>query len=417
MMNSDLTFPVSVPAIRIEQPLGVFYVASLYAKLLLKVSYSAPAKATIKKGRTFYDIFGSQRTEKEERLKEIARYIDTVEAAFPNSIILGANYNQDGKFITDNEIRWRIESGTSEDTYRLIIPTEAKIASLIDGQHRLHAFPYSSRHSMPLLCAIYLDIPLPYHAYIFATINFNQKKVDRSLAYELFGFDIDEELPNVWAPETLAVYLVRILNSESESPFYNHIRLGVQDGIENDKNGNWQISMATVVDGILSLISSNPKKDRYFMHRKSIQGGRDRKNLTNQDKSPLRNMYVQGNDKGIYSILFNFFDASKELFWDKAPERSYIKKTVGVQALFDVLRILLQQGNDLHTFKRDLFTSKLKNAEQVDFSDNFFQASGTGRGRIKNAIGVCMGVIDLKTMRASDTDKLKYEKICSTSKD
>jgi len=166
----------------------------------------------------------------------------------------------------------------------------------------------------------------------------------------------------------------------------------------------------------LSLISSNPKKDRDFMHKKSIQSGRDRKNLTNHDRSPLRNMYVQGNDKGIYSTLFNFFDSSKELFWDKAPERSYIKKTVGVQALFDVLRILIQQDNDPSTFKRDFFTSKLKNAEQVDFSDNFFQASGTGRGRIKNALGLCMGIIDLETMRASDTDKLKYEKICSTSK-
>ena len=31
-------------------------------------------------------------SEKEERLKEIAKYIDTVESAFPNSIIIGANY-------------------------------------------------------------------------------------------------------------------------------------------------------------------------------------------------------------------------------------------------------------------------------------------------------------------------------------
>ena len=66
-------------------------------------------------------------------------------------------------------------------------------------------------------------LPTPYHAYVFATINFNQKKVDRSLAYELFGFDVDERPAYLWSPETLAVYLTRLLSTEEASPLYRSI--------------------------------------------------------------------------------------------------------------------------------------------------------------------------------------------------
>jgi hypothetical protein len=51
----------------------------------------------------------------------------------------------------------------------------------------LHAFSQladdEEHRDMELLCVVFIDLPTPYHAYIFATINFNQKKVDRSLTY------------------------------------------------------------------------------------------------------------------------------------------------------------------------------------------------------------------------------------------
>ena len=231
-MNTIIDYPIKTPAIKVEQPLGIFYVVQLPAKLLLDVTYSTPATA-VKEGKSsLYKIFGSQRDEKKSRLKEIAQYIDTVEAAFPNSIILGANYDQDGCLITERGKRWEVTQNSEEGFHYLTIPSSRRVASLIDGQHRLHAFNHvekKERLEMPLLCAVYLDIPLPYHAYVFATININQKKVDKSLAYELFGFSLEKEPAYTWAPETLSVYLVRLLSSQQDSPFVNHIRLGVQD--------------------------------------------------------------------------------------------------------------------------------------------------------------------------------------------
>ena len=415
-MNECIKFPIKTPAIKFEQPLGVFYVVKLSADVLLEVTYSTPATAVKTQTGSFYNIFGSQRDEKEKRLKEIAQYIDTVEAAFPNSIILGANYDQNGLLITENGIRWEVTQEDENDICYLNIPSSNKVASLIDGQHRLHAFKYvekRERLNMPLLCAVYLDIPLPYHAYVFATINMNQKKVDRSLAYELFGFSLEEEPSFTWAPETLSVYLVRLLSSQSNSPFYSHIKLGVQENFDEEKTFDWQVSMATVVDGILSLISSNPKKDRDIMHKKSVKDGRHRKDIPQQLNSPLRQMYIDCNDKGLYAITVNYFKAVNDVLWLNAKSRSYIKKTVGIQALFDLLKIIIGKYDNISVFKYDFFYALIKKADYIDFSDNFFQASGTGRGRIKNSIGICMELIELTELRVSGDDLSEYRKICS----
>ena len=211
------------------------------------------------------------------------------------------------------------------------------------------------------------------------------------------------------------MYLTRILNSESGSPFLNHIRLGVQDNLEIESNGYWRVSMATIVDGILSLISSNPKKDRDLMHKKSVNRGRNRTDLRNSDKSPLRKLFIEGNDKGLFELLYSFFISAAEIFWAKAPERSYIRKTVGIQALFDILRLILSQSG-ADNFHRELFSAKLRKAAHVDFSNSFFQASGTGRGRIRNVIGICAGIIELGAIKTSDEDKLMYKQICFSGK-
>ena len=103
-------------ALKVNQPLGSFFVVSIPAEKLLEVTFSEPMKYIDSKG----NVQGSQRVKDEKRLKEIATYIETVEMAFPNSIILSANYNQFGLLKEDNQDRWRIE--TSEDgTLKLII--------------------------------------------------------------------------------------------------------------------------------------------------------------------------------------------------------------------------------------------------------------------------------------------------------
>lgn len=410
-------FPVIVPAIRIMQPLGEFYVTKLDARLLLQVTYSDPLRAIAEVGDYHtYSMIGIQREETEKRLKEIGRYIDTVEAAFPNSIILGVNYHSTGELEEKEDKRWRIDQLEKNEFVNLVIPSDTKIARIIDGQHRLHGFNEANpeRKSMELLCAVYLDLPNPYQAYLFATINFNQRKVDRSLAYELWGFNIESEPPKSWSPEKTAVFICRKLNTDQTSPLHQHIIVAAQDDniiFQNKpKDIKWAVSTATVVDGILRLISTNPQKDKDEMHKKTIEGGRSRLMLKS-DNSPLRSLYLATNDLALYITIKNFFTAVDELLWLKNNINSYITKTVGIQALFDVLRFFMQDYTEEKNVSTDYFRKRINDAVNIDFSNDFFQASGIGKTRIKNIILYKTGNIKESSLPPQDRDT--YKKLAS----
>ena len=188
---------------------------------MLKISTSSVARYD-KDG----NLKGNQRPLNEKRLKAIANFIMSDEMSFPTSILIAANIDSDGKIIEDVEKRWDIKPTDFSDVYTLIIPENVS-SLIIDGQHRLNAFNYadSSCKDIELVCSIFLDLPNPYQAYLFATINGNQKRVDKSLALELFGYDVDNEPQDTWSPEKLSVFLTRKLNFSKKSPLYQRIKL------------------------------------------------------------------------------------------------------------------------------------------------------------------------------------------------
>ncbi len=405
-MNATDKRNIIRPAIRVEQPLGTFYAFSLRADILNQITYSLPAEirgrldleqADSKGG---YSIFGSQRVEKKTRLQEIASFIQTTDATFPNAIILAANYSKEGLYVEEASQQWRVED-RGEGFWSLSIPQGAfSQASIIDGQHRLHAFEHlpdgAPQREMELLCVVFLELPTPFHAYVFATINFNQKKVDRGLAYELFGFDVDERPVSLWSPETLAVYLTRLLNTETASPFYESV-FSTADTKEllatkKDARGSVSVSIATVVDGILRLISKNPQEDRNTV-RKADNTNLGRKALVGYVDLPLRTLYLEGNDKGIYEIVFNFFHAVSNTIWQHTGEGSYLRKTVGVQAFFDVLRILtVKRPISAESFSVESLSKLLEKCAGMDSNGDKYQASGIGRSEIRRELIDTLGL-------------------------
>jgi len=405
-MATTTTDVLSCPAIRVQQPLGSFFAFSLRADVLNKITYSLPAEvrerleqeASENKGG--YSIFGSQRAEKKTRLQEIASYIQTTDATFPNAIILAANYSQDGLYIEDENLQWTAQN-KGNGFWNIEIPSRnIPCASIIDGQHRLHAFehlpPDAPERAMELLCVVFLELPTPYHAYVFATINFNQKKVDRSLAYELFGFDVDERPAQLWSPETLAVYLTRLLNTEDGSPMYRSIFPAADSEAifsnNSDGAGLVRISMATVVDGILRVLSKNPQEDRNTVRR---PGNKEigRKSLEPIKGLPLREFYINGNDKAIYDILCNYFSAVAAKIWTPAGANSYLKKTVGIQAAFDILRdILSTRATTAANYSRQALESLLAPCAGLDPAGDKYQASGIGRSEIRKELKQAIGL-------------------------
>jgi DGQHR domain-containing protein len=147
---TSFTFPFETPALRVDQRLGTFYVAVLPAELLLQVAVSDRLRATLNPDGEGYQLEGTQRITSDKRLNEIAAYINRIDAAFPNSIILAANYDPETGFdqgereYMENEGSfdsrvWTITEG-SDGCHMLRIPTIEKLAAVIDGQHRLFSF-------------------------------------------------------------------------------------------------------------------------------------------------------------------------------------------------------------------------------------------------------------------------------------
>jgi len=402
-----IKYPIKIPAIRIEQPLGVFYVTSLTAECLLETCYTIKAEildddddSTIGHLDTFVNkLIGNQRVRTPKRLNEIKRYTETVDASFPNSIILGANYDQKGNLVTSPEERWTVEV-VGEGFYNLIIPTAKKLASIIDGQHRVFGFQNSSAKNMELLCSVFIDLPLPYHARIFTNINMNQKRVDKNLAYNLFQFDMEQGEPSTWTPETLAVYFTRVLAEDENSPLRGMIKLGLVNSTSKTS-----ISMASIIDGILSLITSNPKNDRELMHSKSLKDGRSREIVKLESlNSPLRALFINNKDKTLYDFIYNYFLALKCTLW----RHSVFTKTLGIHACFDFLRIVSQSYEDDIEYDENYFINLLSTAKNIDFDNEFFGIQSKLRGRLKNILLICSGVKDISQLSLKDEDISTY---------
>ena len=404
-----ITYPFKAPALRIEQPIGMFYVAILPAELLLQVAASDVMSATINANGVGYTLAGTQRLIQDKRLNQIADYIDRVDSSFPNSIILAANYNKELGLDQDEtediqEEEAVQEAGTERPTkswrviqktdgcFELLIPSADKLAAIIDGQHRLFAFAKAdprNRLDMKLICAIFLDLPKPIQAQLFATINSTQKPVDRSLTYELFGYNVSDEPELYWTPDKLAVYLTRKLGTEDGSPLQGRIAVAPKrdEALQTlATHANWRVSTAVVVDGILRLFSSNPKRDANEMH---TPDSRPRTSLRTgaRDKSPLREVFIEGNDSLIYKFVDNYLRACDGLLWKPAHQGSYILKTVGVQALFDILRKLAPSALEAKDLRVTFFENKLRPAAAVDFSNEKFRVpAGSGRSIIRKTI-------------------------------
>lgn len=358
-------------------------------------------------------------------MKEIGAFIDKGWASFPNTIILAANYRADDGLDEDDErVRWEFISANGTGSGRLVIPAKKKLAAIIDGQHRLFGFNFISnmaRLDMPLVCAVFFDLPKPYQARLFATINANQRPVSKSQTYELFGYNLETEEPKKWTPEKLAVLLARKLNSEEDSPFHEHIIVLTENDFspslaEARRAGSWAVSMATIVEGSVRLISSNPKADANKMAGELRYEGHDRsvlKPAREPSRAPLRELFRECNDELIHAAIKNYFTAVGHTLWSEASAKGYIRKTVGVQALFDIARPLLYDAVRNRDIRVSSFEKRLGPTRRIDFSDPIFEASGTGRTHIRKVLEVAMQLGGSQTL-SQDPSIAEYRRLIAS---
>lgn len=417
LKSSDMSFKYKV--IEVNQPLGTFYVFKISAFDLRQLVDTEPYFLTLENNK--FQNEGIQRRFNEDRGKEIAKFLKSTESALPNSIIIAGNTKD---FSEENQ--WKIVKETVNNCIEdyLVIP-ELKInGAVIDGQHRLFSFKHLSNDEQKkyeLLCTLYLDLPNPYQAYIFATINMNQRKVDKSLAYELYGYDLNDEEANKWSPEKLAVFLTRKLNTDEQSVFKGHILLAANNDeilvkLSGSNSLDWSISTAALVEGILSLITNNAKRDRDELQM-IYENERTRSILQNiKTTAPLRKYYIEGNDLLIYTILINFFKASYEALYNL---NSILFKTVGIQVQFIVLKKILQKLEEDRDVSIDYFSERIDEYftkvinQNIDFNDSFFQLSGVGKTRMKNVLLIGMQLMELSEIKNQEEVKV-YKRLLGT---
>lgn len=363
---------IKLKALRVRQPIGEFFIGVMKAKDLVSISYSDVRKMK----REVEDYLGIQRELKKSREKEIREYISTLDATFPNSIIVAIK----GKYVdyTDGSITISFEDFEKE-----------RVAKVLDGQHRLAGFDEENfdfrdvdglSRPFQLLVTIFVEADISTQAKVFAMVNQNQTKVNPSLVYDLESLSVSR------SPDKTAHQIAVLLNNTNGSAFYKRIkRLGIKtidpDGLPVEGE---MLAQAAFVSNVVKLISPKPKEDRNILlgKKKNFLSFSD-KRLGYMDSKSLRRCiyrecFAEEKDELIALNITNFFNAVERMWpkeWDSKNKSSVLNKTVGFIALIRFLRTVTNALRDI--LKKGSFTvfteqQYLRVLESTEVDSDFF---------------------------------------------
>lgn len=299
---------LSLPVLKVEQPIGTFYIASVKARELVEISYS-DVRRLAEDQRDLEKYLGIQRPVSPKRIKDIKKYIQGDDATFPTSVILAvdekcAEYNEETGRLA---LRAYIPDEGGEDA----IPY-GRIAKVIDGQHRIAAFMDDEKNwsfdfsdeVFDINVSIFVGADVSEQANIFATVNLAQTKVNKSLVYDL------TELANTPSPYKTCHNVAVALDDEPSSPFYKRIK---RLGTATPNRVKEPLTQASFVESLVKFMSPDPVTDR-----NDLLAGRKLKQATLAElqKFPFRNLFIEEKEVDIAEIIYNYFTAIKEKWPD-----------------------------------------------------------------------------------------------------
>lgn len=362
---------IPVKALQVSQQIGDFYIAKISAEDLVKISYSDIRE--LEREREVETYLGIQRPLNKSRAKEIKDYVKNYDATFPTSIILSIN---------EENTNWVEKTGLLE----ISLDENESPAKILDGQHRIagfmdietlkpiHDLCFFERNGefkpFELMVTIFVGLDLPEQANIFATVNLKQTKVSKSLAYDL------EAYTKTRSPQKTAHDIVVALDQHDKSPFYQRIkRLGF-------KNGDYEnLTQAMLVEELVQLISKNPMEDRDILLRESKQSF-SKLRSTKLERYPFekstqvfRDYFIDDDDDMIMTIVFSFFSMVEKKWpsaWDKTNKKSVLNRTIGVKALFRLLRDSLKSKKYRGEILKDPQKGFSRLLSEITVVDDFF---------------------------------------------
>ena len=195
--------------------------------LLTKISYVAVRGQTTEEGAV-------QRVLNQRRIGSI-RDFTLARGDYPGAIVLNWLSDKNPLMKNGNELSFEIEQGSTQ---------------IVDGQHRVAGIRAAilvdeSVAELELSVAIYENLNTQECANIFLSINTEQKPVDRSLVFDLYGIASESVVD---AAAVRARDIAMFLNDSKDSPYRGLIKL---PGEPRRKGG---IALSTVVSAIKPLV-------------------------------------------------------------------------------------------------------------------------------------------------------------------
>ncbi|SHG01318.1 DGQHR domain-containing protein [Salegentibacter echinorum] len=397
MNNSEY---IEVPFIKIQQPIGTFYVCKMSWQQLIDISYADIRDIDeSSKNSEFDDYLGIQRKVSKGRIKEISSYVTNLDATFPTSIILHIRStslfhkgelleNYDDQFIQDNESEIEEMTNVKIEDNKIYIRRSEQIAKILDGQHRIEGFRNAidngeTIEDFDFNVTVFVDLDLDDQAQIFSVINKAQTKVNKSLVYDLY------EYAKHRSPQKTAHDIVRVLNKSEKSALYKSVKIL---GTAKDKELE-TIAQATLAELIIDSISKQPMVDRNLLRKKSIFNSSGLKKETDRkelERRIFRNLFIEEDDDTIYFIINNFYNAVSRKWsraWKNYPiiEKNILKKSTGIVALFRFMRYLYNYKNKVdENMSESEFSEQLELIDIPDtqFTTEFYKPGSSGQSQL-----------------------------------
>lgn len=374
------------PAIRIRQPIGDIFVCVMSYDILQKITFF-DVRRVLRDSRDIEMYLGIQRPLNERRVEEIKKYVTFRDATFPTSIILAVDDEYTGYDEQAREIALsNVKRGEATPSVAF-----SNLCRVIDGQHRIAGLEGFNGESFEVPVSLFVGSDISDQAYIFATVNLQQTKVNSSLAYDLFA------LAKSRSPDKTCHNIAVALDSTEGSPFFHRIkRLGVatagRDGTEET------ITQATFVRALLPYISDDSKVDRDLLLRgktPSMPSSADARRLC------LRALFIKENDIEIGKIIEQYFLAVSRrwpIAWKSGGRGLILNRTNGYRAL---MRVFGQAYNYFAKPGEHVAAEEyLKLFSKVDVTDDYFNIDrfkpGTsGEASLRHFLEQEMGLSDI----------------------
>src|SRR5260221_1415666 len=353
---------MKLPIIPFDQPAGTFYLSAMSATELIRIAKADPLK---------YDAIsmetsgGIQREPSRPRVREIAEYADTIDAAFPTAVLLALNNSN-----------YTMKSDAGGKMVEIVIEGD-QVADIVDGQHRVLGLMQSHNYEVFEIPVVFmLDATEEQKALIFATINGKQAKVLSSLIYQLF------DVTTTRSPQKSAHEIARAMNSSENSPWYRRLKM-----LGKKTPGTIEsLSQGTFVKFLLPLISDEPYKDRDLIIRKEPLVAREK---------CIFNDYLRNNeDATILKIMMNTFQGARSVWPDEwnNPNQHVLTKTTGFTGIMKALPEMFRKGQSKQDLSADFFTSVFKNVKtimqkkQIPLTTEYFLTSAAGESQFRDLI-------------------------------